>query len=169
MAYGEFYFRGLGKKLKLKLNGDIMMAVVFLIGTTVYLVEALRMPPPISHGVPGPSFLPLVLAAIIYAASLTILVQGFKREKKLIVDWKRIKNPIIVIGMTGVYIGMLTQVGYWISTLLFSFGVALVFRYGRGSRARALVFSTIIAMIMVLIGYLFFEVIFNIRLPKGEW
>lgn len=156
-------------KLKTKLDGDIIMAVVLLIGTTVYLVEALRMPPPILHGIVGPSFLPLGLVAIMYTASLTILVQGFKRGKKLILDWKRIRNPIIVIGMTGIYIGILTQVGYWISTFLFSFSVALVFRYGRGSKARVLVFSMIIAAVMVLMGYLFFEVIFDTRLPKGMW
>lgn len=156
-------------KLKTKLDGDIIMAVVLLIGATVYLVEALRMPPPIRHGIVGPSFLPLGLVAIMYTASLTILVQGFKRGKKLILDWKRIRNPIIVIGMTGIYIGILTQVGYWISTFLFSFGVALVFRYGRGSKARVLVFSMIIAAVMVLMGYLFFEVIFDTRLPKGMW
>ncbi|MBA7552773.1 hypothetical protein ES705_45348 [subsurface metagenome] len=169
MLYGDSIFNGGSVKLKNKLNGDIMMAVVFLIVATVYLVEALRMPPPISYGIPGPSLVPLVLVTIMYAASLAILVQGFTRGKKLILDWKRIKNPIMVIGMTGIYIGMLSQAGYWISTLLFSFGVALLFRYGRGSKARALVFSTIIAMIMVLLGYLFFEVLFNVRLPEGMW
>jgi len=156
--------------MKIKLNKDIIIAGVFLIGTTVYVMQALKLPIPFKHGEPGPAFYPLVLVIIMYAASLKILVQGFKKEKKLTLTLgKNIKKPIMTIGVTAFYIGMFAIIGYWVSTILYSFSIALLFEYGKRSNTRTLIFSAIVAIVITVIGWLFFEVFFGLRLPRGAW
>ena len=151
--------------MKSRLNGDVIMPVAFLVWATIYLVVALEMPP-IRDGQVGPSFIPLVLVALMYAGSITTLVQGLKR-KTGVTGWQVIKKPLIVIGMMGVYAVIFKQAGYWITTSLLCFGVALLFSYGKSSKARVLVLSAIIAVITVFLGYLMFEVLFGLHLPRG--
>jgi len=151
--------------MKSKLNGDIIMSVVLLIWATAYLLAALGMPP-IRDGLVGPSFVPLVLVALMYAGSVTTLVQGLKRETG-VAGWQVIKKPIIIVAMIGVYIALFKQVGYFITTFLLCFGTAIIFSYGKGSKARVLVLSAIIAVITVFLGYLMFEVLFGLHLPGG--
>jgi len=156
---------------KVKLNRDIVVAVVFLIGTTVYLSQALKLPPPFKVGEPGPALFPLILIAIMYVASLRILLHGLRKKKKekFTTIGKNIKKPIAAIGLTALYIGIFSAAGYWISTIFYSFCLALFFEYGRKSKKMALTLSTIIGVAVAVAGYIFFEVFFNIRLPKGGW
>ena len=166
------FVHGLSKLMrgwKVKLNRDIMVAVVFLIGTTVYLSQALKLPPPFKVGEPGPALFPLILVAIMYAASLRILLHGLRKEEKFTATGKNIKKPIAAIGLTALYIGMFSVVGYWASTIFYSFCLALFFEYGRKSKKMALTLSAIIGTAVAFAGYVFFEVLFNIRLPKGGW
>lgn len=151
---------------KSKLNGNIIMAVAFLIGTTIYLTEALRLPVPDDR--PGAGLFPLMLAAVMYIASSVILVRGIKHDKQL-PAWERLKIPVILIGMIGLYVGMFYHFGYFGATFLFSFGVALVFGVGGGSKAKRLLLPVIIAVAATSIGFLLYEVIFDIRLPRGRW
>jgi len=153
----------------MKLNRDIIVAVVFLIGTTFYFIQALKLPPPFKVGEPGPALFPLILVVIMYTTSLKILIQGLKKEKKFILTGKNIRSPIGAIGLTALYIGVFSIIGYWASTIFYSFCLALFFEYGRKNKKVAVAFSTIIAIAVTFAGYLFFEVVFKIRLPRGGW
>ena len=157
------------RRWKVKLNRDIVVAVIFLAGTTLYLTQALKLPPPFKVGEPGPALFPLILVAIMYAASLRILLHGLRKEKKFTVTGKNIKKPIAAIGLTALYIGVLSLLGYWASTIFYSFCLVLFFEYGRKSKRMALTFSAIIGTAVALAGYIFFEVLFNVRLPQGGW
>lgn len=158
---------------RVKLNREIIVAVIFLIGTTVYLSQALKLPFPFKVGEPGPALFPLILIAIMYVTSLRILFHGLfhglRKEEKFTAIGKNIKKPIVAIGLTALYIGMFSVVGYWASTIFYSFCLALFFEYGRKSKKMALILSAIIGTAVAVGGYVFFEVFFNIRLPKGGW
>jgi len=154
--------------LKNKLNGNIIMAVVLLIGTTVYFVEALKLPVFVTLGKPGAGVFPLMLVAVMYIVVSVTLVRGIKQEKKLL-GWGYLKIPAIAVGLIGIYVGTFYHLGYFGATLLFSFGIALLFRERGGSRVKMLVFPLIIAVAATLAGYLLFQVIFDIRLPTGVW
>ncbi len=74
--------------------------------------------------------------------------------------------------MTGLYAGAFGLVGYWISTFVYCFGLALLFelkesREERRSKVRTLLFSMVVAIVLTVIGYLLYEAIFGIRLPEG--
>ena len=154
--------------LKNKLNGNIIMAVVLLIGTTVYFVEALKLPVFVTLGKPGAGVFPLMLVAVMYIVVSVTLVRGIKQEKKL-PGWGYLKIPAIAVGLIGIYVGTFYHLGYFGTTLLFSFSIALLFRESGGSRVKMLVFPLIIAVAATLTGYLLFQVIFDIRLPTGVW
>lgn len=151
-----------------KLNGNIIMAVALLIGTTVYFVETLNLPIFITPDKSGAGVFPLMLAVMMYIASSVILIRGIRQEKKL-PSWGHLKVPVIVIGLIGLYVGTFYHLGYFGTTLLFSFGIALLFTDRRGSKAKMLVIPGIIAVAVTLMGYLLYEVIFDIRLPMGVW
>lgn len=148
--------------LRDKLNGDIIMAIASLILVAVYFGEILKM----SFSVGGMGFFPLVLAVIMFAAWPIILVRSTKK-KGVILSWRFIKIPIILVSLTGIFIGAFLTFGYFVSTLLFSFGVALAFQGVRRGKVRTLVPPAIIAIIITLVGFLLFEVVFDIRLPMG--
>jgi len=154
--------------LKNKLNGNIIMAVVLLIGTTVYFVEALKLPVFVTPDKPGAGVFPLILVAVMYIVVSVTLVRGIKQEKKLL-GWGYLKIPAIAVGLIGIYVGTFHHLGYFGATLLFSFSIALLFRESGGSRVKMLVFPLIIAVGATLTGYLLFQVIFDIRLPTGAW
>lgn len=156
--------------MKVKFNPEVIMVVVILILTAVYIVGALRLPPPIEDGVPTQSLYPWIIIGVMFAACTTILFKKqLWKEKEQIFSWERIKKPVLGIGILGFYIILFTYAGYWISTPVFSFSVAMLFEYERKNKVKALIYSTILGIIVPLIGYLFFEVTFAIRLPKGVW
>ena len=144
------------------------MAVVLLIGTTVYFVEALKLPVFVTPDKPGAGVFPLILVAVMYIVVSVTLVRGIKQEKKLL-GWGYLKIPAIAVGLIGIYVGTFHHLGYFGATLLFSFSIALLFRESGGSRVKMLVFPLIIAVGATLTGYLLFQVIFDIRLPTGAW
>lgn len=154
---------------QIKLNRNIIVAIIFLVGTTVYLSQALKLPAPFKVGEPGPALFPLILTVIMYITSLKILLHGLRQEQKFTVIGKDIKKPIAAIGLTAFYIGMFSAIGYWASTILYAFCLALFFEYGRKSKKKAFVFSAIISLMVAFVGYILFEVLFNVKLPKGSW
>lgn len=159
----------LSDEWRIKLNRNIIAAIVFLIGTTVYLSQALKLPRPFKVGEPGPALFPFVLIFIMYGASLKILLHGLRQEQRFTIIGKNIKKPIAAIGLTAFYIGMFSTLGYWASTILYAFCLALFFEYGRKSKKKAFIFSAIISLAVAFVGYIFFEILFNVRLPRGGW
>jgi len=162
--------------LRGRINSELVVATVLLIWVTIYVVSAVMQEPPFKKDwETTATFWPLILVAIAYPTCLAVLVRAFKEGKegkRLIPDWKRSRNPIIIVGLTGLYAGVFALVGYWISTFVYCFGLTLLFdlkepRGERRSKVRTLLFSMVVAIVLVVIGYLLYEVIFDIRLPKG--
>lgn len=159
-----------------RINSELVVATVLLIWVTIYAVSAVMQEPPFKKDWETTATLwPLILVAIAYPTCLAVLVRAFKEDKegkRLIPDWKRSRNPIIIVGLTGLYAGIFALVGYWISTFVYCFGLTLLFdlkepREERRSKVRTLLFSMVVAIVLAGIGYLLYEVIFDIRLPKG--
>jgi hypothetical protein len=156
--------------LKVKFNPEITLIVGILVFTGIYVFGALELPPPMEDGSPTQSLYPWIIAGIMVAACCSVL---FKRQiwggKEQVLTWERIKKPIFGTIILGSYIVLFVFAGYWISTSIFSFFVALLFEYERKSKVKALIYSAILGVIVPVIGYLFFNVTFGIRLPEGIW
>lgn len=159
-----------------RINSELVVATVLLIWVTIYAVSAVTLEPPFKEdGETTATLWPLILVAIAYPACLVVLVRAFKEGKegkRLIPDWKRSRNPIIIVGLTGLYAGIFGLVGYWISTFVYCFGLTLLFdlkepREERRSKVRTLLFSMVVAIVLTVIGYLLYQAIFDIRLPEG--
>lgn len=156
-----------------RINSELVVATVLLIWITIYAVSAVTLAPPFKGDWEATATLwPLILVAIAYPACLAVLVRAFKEGERLIPDWKHSRNAIIIVGLTGFYAGTFGLVGYWISTFVYCFGIALIFELKeskgeRRSKVRTLLFSMVVAIMLTLIGYLLYEVIFGIRLPEG--
>ncbi len=162
-----------------RINSELVVVTVLLIWVTIYAVSAVTLAPPFKEDWEASLTLwPLILVAIAYPTCLAVLVRAFKEDKegkegkRLIPDWKRSRNPIIIVGLTGLYAGAFGLVGYWISTFVYCFGLALLFelkesREERRSKVRTLLFSMVVAIVLTVIGYLLYEAIFGIRLPEG--
>lgn len=149
---------------------------MLLIWVTIYAVSAVTLEPPFKeNGETTATLWPLILVAIAYPTCLAVLVRAFKEDKegkRLIPDWKRSRNPIIIVGLTGLYAGIFGLVGYGISTFVYCFGLTLLFdlkepREERRSKVRTLLFSMVVAIVLTVIGYLLYQAIFDIRLPEG--
>jgi len=149
---------------------EIVVAVVILVLTLVYMVGALQLPPPIKDGLPTESSYPWILIGIMCVACFAVLFpRKLWRVKGQIVQWQQIKRTVWAIAVIGCYLLLFTYFGYWPSTILLSFGLSMLFEYDGVNKKRALVYSAVLAIVIPLFGYLFFQVFFGIRLPGSVW
>jgi len=154
----------------MKLNKEVLIAGCLFAANTVFFVEALKLLPPFEHGEPGPAFYPLVLSVIMYMASIKIMLTGLKNKTKIVFNLKdfAVIRPLLMAGATGLFILVFETMGYWISTLLYTFAVAFIFEFGRKyTFGRTLTFCAVIAVAITLSGWLFFDLLFDLHLPKG--
>jgi hypothetical protein len=155
----------------LKLNKDILMAAAFLIGTTIYLIEALKLPVPFQQGEPGPSFYPFVLTIIMYICSLRLFIVGLRKEKALTLNLKsqKVVKPALMVVATALFILTFDPLGYWIATILYTFSVALIFEWGRKFTFwKTVAFCAAVSFSITFLGWLFFDLLFDLHLPSGE-
>lgn len=156
--------------MKKRANIELVVAAVILIVLTLYAVSAVTLRPPFIDGIPSPSFWPLLLAGIGYPPCLVILARAL-REESPVQGRVSSRNAIIAtIGLTGLYAVIFSPVGYWISTILYCFGLSMVFSTEqRRSTVKRVIFSMIVAIGLTAIGYAMYKLLFNIRLPGGQW
>jgi len=149
---------------------ELVTTGVILILIIVYIIGALQLPPPMRDGLPTESFYPWIITGIIcVACCATLLRKKLWTVNGQIVDWRGIRKPFSTIGVIVLFLVLFKYTGYWFSTAVLSFGIAMLFEYERKNKVKALIYSAILAMIVPLFGYLFFRLGFGIRLPGGIW
>lgn len=154
----------------MKLNKEVLIAGCLFAANTVFFVEALKLPRPFEHGEPGPAFYPLVLSVIMYIASIRIMLSGLKNKTGTVFNLKdfAVIRPLLMAGTTGLFILLFETMGYWISTLLYIFSAAFIFEFGRKyTLGRTLALCAAIAVAITLAGWIFFDLLFDLHLPKG--
>ncbi|WP_148254171.1 tripartite tricarboxylate transporter TctB family protein [Aidingimonas lacisalsi] len=159
------------------LGGKWVVPALILIVTTIYLVEALKMAPPIQGGDITASFFPVLLAVIMYLSIVVVLWQGRNKrdghdtddsgdEAKATETGERQFGALWVTLLTGVYIGVFSVIGYSLSTFLYVFLLTFIFgERGFGKGGKAWIVKILAAAIITLLGYALFELIFQVRLP----
>lgn len=143
-------------------DGRIILPVVLLVVTTAYLLSALQIASPYEDEGVGPSFFPIVLAVIMYAALAVVLVHEVRAVQARAGATLRIKDPAKVVALTAVYVALFVPLGYFISTTLYVWSLFFVFNFGSHNQLWRVVAALAIALAM----WLLFEGAFGVRLPK---
>jgi hypothetical protein len=102
--------------------------ILFALGL-VYFVMALDLPP--GRDEPGPSFFPIILGCSLMFVAVWIFAGGVRATPASTVDdelprsfWK----PAVAVGVTAAYVACLQPLGFALSTWLYTFCVAAMFK-----------------------------------------
>ncbi|MFV0336006.1 MAG: tripartite tricarboxylate transporter TctB family protein [Tropicimonas sp.] len=147
----------------------IGLPVFFLILTTIYLTEAFRIHGQVSDGsIVGPKFLPVLAAIGMYVTLLWVLVSEFRKAARgdgaARADAEGggdLRDPLLIICATGVYILLFRPLGYFLSTAAYVAALFIIFRYETGRPARFVL--ALAGVVLVFFGL--FQVVFGVRLP----
>jgi putative tricarboxylic transport membrane protein len=159
--------------MSIAMNRQAIVALFLLVLNTVYFVQAMALPRPFQFGEPGPAFLPLILSGILFLACGRILYMelrgiGDGGEGEEPAESVSFVKPIALVLVTAGFVYAFEPLGYWISTLFYTFIVAMLFEYERTSPSRAVAVAAIVALGTTLAGWLFFVTLFELFLPSGE-
>lgn len=146
-------------------DGRLLVPVFLLIATTIYLIDAIQLAPPIQNGVLTASFFPVVISTIMYVALLCVLwdiarvpkeAAGSSTEK---VDQPL--GPLWITLLTGAYIFTFSTIGYFLPTFFYVFLMTILF----GKGLEGLLFKAAASLIITAAGFLLFGLAFQVRLP----
>ena len=147
---------------------EVIPALALIAFNAVYVSQLLKLPFPFARGEPGPAFLPILLSAVLFAASIALLTKGLKAGADGETSQVDFARPALVVISTAGFITLLHYYGYWVAAPLYAFCIAMVFEFSGTDRfARCLGFSVLIAGCLTVIGWLFFEILFDLSLPTG--
>lgn len=159
--------------MTIAMNRQALFALVLLVLDTGYAVEALGMQTPFARGEPGPAFIPLLLAALLFVSASAILIGELRRagprtaeedEEPLTV------KPFILAAFTAGFVAAFEPAGYWVATLAYTFVVAALFEWEKGRRTwRVLAIAAAVSAGVTVAGHLFFVRLFDLYLPEGGW
>ena len=143
-------------------DGRIILPVVLLVLTTVYLLNALQITSAYEDAGVGPSFFPIVLSVIMYAALAAVLVQGLSASQESRGAKLRLKDPAKVVALTGAYVALFVPLGYFIATTLYVWSLFFVFNFG----SRNQLWRLVAAILIAFASWLLFDAALGVRLPK---
>lgn len=156
--------------MRLMLNNKIICGIILIVFNSIYLSQALKLPPPFIGGEPGPIFFPLILIIVMYICSTFVLIDGLRSERNITFDLKCfINKPVLAIIFSAVYIILFNVLGYWISTFFYSFIISILFEFKKRSKRGIIIFSVLVALIITSFVWIFFEMLFKMKLPGGIW
>ncbi|KXF75322.1 hypothetical protein ATN84_18815 [Paramesorhizobium deserti] len=144
---------------RLQWKSRLLLPLFLFILTTVYIAAALRIVPQISEGLAGPSFMPLVIAFIMYAGLARIIWSDLTQEHEQ--PEGSLLQPFLIVLATVLYIAAFKPLGYGVSTLLFVLALFRLFQFQDGRIIRQIFYA--VAVTAVFHGLFAFA--FGIRLP----
>ena len=158
--------------MKLRINNEVLTSLLLLVANTIYLTQIFHLPVPFEEGEPGPGFYPIVLCGALYLACVRIFVRGLKKGGCVQISLKdsAVLRPLAAIGATGIFILLFKPAGYFVATLIYTFMMSLLFEWGRKyTPVKTILFSVLLAVIITSLGWVFFGLLFDLHLPKGDW
>jgi len=162
---------------RFSLGGGFYVPAVLAIITVIYLISAVQLGPPMKGGNMTASFFPMVTASIMLIALVCAMAQEVNRKKgmengenKEQEDLTKVSKSyagvslgaIGVVFLTAGYLLAFDLIGYVVST--FFYVLLLTFMFGGGVK-KDWIFKLVSAALITSVGYLLFEVFFQVRLP----
>ncbi|MCQ0971002.1 tripartite tricarboxylate transporter TctB family protein [Paracoccus sp. TK19116] len=167
--------------------GEFILPLIFFISTTIYLSDALQNGAIFRYGLPSASFMPIVLSVAMYLALLAVLIGQLSRRRttndrlpqppQVSEEFPDLDAPapplglgahvamVVVIAISFFYVLAFRQLGFAMSTFLFSLGLLAAFQFGWSKGVLGIALNLVVATGISLIVYLFFAVLFGIQLP----
>ncbi|MBF53170.1 MAG: tripartite tricarboxylate transporter TctB family protein [Sulfitobacter sp.] len=167
--------------------GELILPLIIFIATTIYLSDALRNGAIFRYGLPSAGFMPIVLSVAMYLALLAVVFGQLNRQKTTakktspssaaeeLPDFEAPAPPsgasahiamVAVVAISFLYVLFFRQLGFAVSTFLFSLGLLAAFQFGWSKGIRGVVLNLVVAAGISLLTYLFFAVLFGIQLPR---
>ena len=131
-----------------------------------YLYLTYQLPTRNIAGDPGIKVMPYAYGILIVAlAAFHVVRDGFKQSKSI--PWRQVANVGIVSLIMLAYVGLMSLLGFEISTTLFLIAVAAFFR--RPSGVKDWIVIGVFAVVTTVAISLLFGGLFNVNLPDGSW
>jgi len=144
------------------------MLIGLAVWTLVYLVGTLRLGSPIVDGEPSQSLFPWIAMLTMAAGCIGVFFEKRKQpDSSMSTERSSIKRPLAGCIIVAVFIALFFLVGYWPSTVILCFCTAYLFEYESVTRRKALAIAAFLGIVVPVLGYLFYEILFSIRLPDG--
>lgn len=146
---------------------EVVLPVALLGATTVYLAAAFRISTTFSAGPVDASFMPKLIAGLMYLALLLVLRDALKRRSAAGEEAAGAAAPLVapalVVALTAVYVAVFKTAGYTLSTLPYVYLLFYVFRFEEKSQLKRIAYAVAITAVF----YGLFAGIFDIRLPTA--
>lgn len=147
---------------------EIILPALLLAVTTVYLAAAFQVSSPFSTDLVDASFVPKLVAALMYVALLVVLRDALRRRRAAAGDTGEgeadLAAPAKVVALTAAYVAAFQPLGYALSTVPYVFLLFHVFRFEDRGHLKRLAYAVIITAVF----HGLFAGVFNIRLPGLE-
>lgn len=161
-----------------RLNGQILFVLALIIANTVYASQIAQMSRPFANGEPGAAFMPMILCAFVYCAGVSLIITELRKPADTTtadafpshVPQIALIGPLVMIGLTVLFIIGFFYVGYVVSSAIYIFLTALYFNFEEtGDLRRALLIGIVTSFVVTLFGWLFFVKLFDLYLPLWEF
>lgn len=145
---------------------EIILPALLLAVTSVYLAAAFQVSSPFSTDLVDASFMPKLVAGLMYVALLVVLRDALRRRRRAKCEdgGSDLADPLKVVALTLAYVAAFQPLGYALATVPYVFLLFHVFRFEDRSHLKRLAYAVVITAVF----YGLFAGIFNIRLPLPE-
>ncbi len=143
----------------------LLVPVCLAIFGVVYFLEAGNIRTLYSQGPIGPDGVPKMFAVALGLALVGVVAIELRRPRAEAapIDWGGFLAAVMVIVASAVYVALFRVAGYAIATALYSLVLLAIF-----SRAKIRPLAAVLQTAgLVALVYLFFVVLFDVRLPEG--
>jgi len=160
------------------MNGQVLFGLGLAALNTVYASQVLLMERPSSNGEPGPAFLPVILCGFVYIGIFCTIIGEFRKSPDATADdnisdtipWISVLGPVLVIGLTALFIVTFVYLGYAVAAAGYTFLIALYFNYEQsGSWGKSALTAVAISAFVTFAGWIFFVKLFDLYLPVWEF
>jgi len=151
--------------MSMPLKNVIISMILLLIGSS-YLYFSLQLPVRSIQNVPGPSFFPLIISAIVLFLAIALLVNGIVNLRDQKPDLPQPAAPRRVFATLFwfvLYLIALPYVGFLIASIPFFAGLMLL------CEQKKLLPVAVGSVAIPVFLYFLFRQGFNILLPAGQW
>lgn len=140
------------------------VALAFLAGSALYLVQATRLPLG-SVEQPGAGLFPLLVGAFLLAASAAHLLQDLRRSPgtPLLPSAETGRRVMGVVAALGAFCLLLPWLGYGVTALGLLLAILRLFGLARWGMTAA------VALVATVASYYLFAVVLGVPLPAGVW
>jgi len=141
-------------------SGNVLGSLFFILVGIGIIAEAMRLHIGTPEQ-PQPGFLPLLCGAGLVVLSFVLLVKSWGKRSKESHSFGNLRPPTLLVTGLAVYVGIVSFVGYVISTTLLS---ALTLRVLESKSWKVI---AAVSLILAIGSYLLFDRLLGVTLPRG--